>query len=116
MIKVGVIGCGSIAQHRHLPEYQQNQETEIAAVCDINQLRADQIAKEYGAKAYYSYEELLKDPEIEAVSVCTPNYLHAPITIAALNSGKHVLCEKPMATSLEEAEQMIMASEKTARN
>ncbi|KSU84729.1 MULTISPECIES: Gfo/Idh/MocA family protein [Fictibacillus] len=115
MIKVGIIGCGSIAQHRHLPEYQQNQETEIAAVCDINQLRADQIAKEYGAKAYYSYEELLKDPEIEAVSVCTPNYLHAPITIAALNSGKHVLCEKPMATSLEEAEQMIMASEKNGK-
>ncbi|SFE03995.1 Predicted dehydrogenase [Bacillus sp. OV194] len=115
MIKVGVIGCGSIAQHRHLPEYKNNSQTIIAAVCDINHERADHIAKEYGAIAYYSYEDLLNDPEIEAVSVCTPNYLHAPISVAALNSGKHVLCEKPMATSLEEAEQMILASEKNGK-
>lgn len=115
MMKVGVIGCGSIAQHRHLPEYQNHPETEIAAVCDINHQRADATAKEYGTKAYYSYEELLSDPEIEAVSVCTPNSLHASITIAALNSGKHVLCEKPMATSIEEADQMIAASEKNGK-
>ncbi|MGA9289872.1 MAG: Gfo/Idh/MocA family oxidoreductase [Anaerobacillus sp.] len=106
-LKVGVIGCGSIAKHRHLPEYAANTQIEIAAVCDIVKTRADEIAVLYGAVAYESFEELLQNEEIDAVSVCTPNYLHAPISIAALKAGKHVLCEKPMATSRVDAEQMI---------
>jgi predicted dehydrogenase len=109
-IKVGVIGCGSIAKHRHLPEYANNKEVEIVAVCDIVEDRVHEFAKEYSAKAYTSYEELLTNSEIDAVSVCTPNYLHAPISIAALQAGKHVLCEKPMATSRADAEKMIAAS------
>jgi len=109
-LKVGVIGCGSIAQHRHLPEYQWNEQVELVAVCDINEERANQVAEKYQVKAYTDFNKLLENKEIEAVSVCTPNYLHAPISIAALNAGKHVLCEKPMATSEEEAEQMIAAA------
>ncbi len=106
-LKVGVIGCGSIAKHRHLPEYAANTQIEIAAVCDIVKTRADEIAALYGAVAYERFEELLQNEEIDAVSVCTPNYLHAPISIAALKAGKHVLCEKPMATSRVDAEKMI---------
>ncbi|MFZ3591319.1 Gfo/Idh/MocA family protein [Bacillus sp. DJP31] len=111
-IKVGVIGCGSIAKHRHLPEYGQNVQVEIVAVCDIVEERVNEFASQYGAKPYTNYEELLADPRIDAVSVCTPNYLHAPLSIAALNAGKHVLCEKPMATSREEAENMIEAAKR----
>ncbi|WP_245947601.1 Gfo/Idh/MocA family protein [Bacillus taeanensis] len=114
-LKIGVIGCGSIAQHRHLLEYAVNDAVEIAAVCDIVQERAEEIAEKYGAKAYTSYEELLANKEIDAVSVCTPNYLHAPISIAALNAGKHVLCEKPMATSQQEAEAMIEAAKRNGK-
>lgn len=110
-LKVAVIGCGSIARHRHLIEYAAHPEVEITAVCDIVAERAKEVAKTYNTKAYTSYEELLATEEIDAVSVCTPNYLHSPISIAALNAGCHVLCEKPMATSSEEAEQMIEAAE-----
>ncbi|KJL06225.1 MULTISPECIES: Gfo/Idh/MocA family protein [Priestia] len=109
-VKIGVIGCGSIAQHRHLPEYKMNELVELVAVCDINTERANSVAQQYGVKAYTNYEELLASGTVEAVSVCTPNYLHAPISVAALNSGVHVLCEKPMATSEEEAKAMIEAA------
>ncbi|KMM37175.1 Gfo/Idh/MocA family protein [Guptibacillus hwajinpoensis] len=114
-LQVGVIGCGSIAQHRHLPEYAANKQIEVAAVCDIVKTRADEIAALYGAVSYESVEELLQNKEINAVSVCTPNYLHAPISIAALKAGKHVLCEKPMATSREDAEQMIEAARESGK-
>lgn len=114
-IKVGIIGCGSIAKHRHLPEYAMNDHVEIIAVCDIVQERVTEFAKLHEAKAYSHYEELLGNPEIDAVSVCTPNYLHAPVSIAALNAGKHVLCEKPMATSQEEAKSMIVAAQKSGK-
>lgn len=109
-LKIGVIGCGSIAQHRHLPEYAANAQVEIVAVCDINEERAKKTAEKYGATAYTSYEELVKSGTVDAVSVCTPNYLHAPISIAALEAGLHVLCEKPMAISQKEAEDMIAAA------
>ncbi|WP_064091848.1 Gfo/Idh/MocA family protein [Rossellomorea aquimaris] len=114
-MKIGVIGCGSIAQHRHLPEYANNENVEVIAVCDIVEERAWKIADVIGAKAYTQFEELLGNEEVEAVSVCTPNYLHAPISIAALNAGKHVLCEKPMATSRKEAEEMIEAAKKNGK-
>lgn len=109
-LKVGVIGCGSIAIHRHLPEYAGNAAVEIVAVCDIVEERAEKAAKEYGGKAYTDYEKLLADESIDLISVCLPNNLHAPVSIAASKAGKHVLCEKPMATSSEEAQAMIDAA------
>ncbi|MDX5474009.1 MAG: Gfo/Idh/MocA family oxidoreductase [Bacillaceae bacterium] len=112
-LKIGVIGCGSIAKHRHLPEYANNEHVEIVAVCDIVEERVNAFAEQYNAEAYTNYEELLANPDIDAVSVCTPNYLHAPVSIAALKAGKHVLCEKPMATSKEEAEEMIQVAKQT---
>ena len=114
-IKVGVIGCGAIAQRRHITEYADNSQVEIVAVCDINEERVNEVAEQYNAKAYTNYEELLNDADIDAISVCLPNYLHAEVSIAALNKGKHVLCEKPMATSKEEAEAMIQAAEASGK-
>jgi UDP-N-acetylglucosamine 3-dehydrogenase len=114
-LRVGVIGCGSIAQHRHLPEYVANKNVQLVAVCDINAERAKEVAGKYEVTAYTSYEDLLRSGEVDAVSVCTPNYLHAPISIAALDTGVHVLCEKPLATSKEEAEAMISAAKRSGK-
>ncbi len=114
-LRVGVIGCGSIAQHRHLPEYQANKNVELVAVCDSNEERANQIAEKYEVDAYTNYEDLLSSGTVDAVSVCTPNYLHAPISKAALNAGLHVLCEKPMSTSKQEAEAMIAAAKESGK-
>jgi UDP-N-acetylglucosamine 3-dehydrogenase len=109
-IKVAVIGCGAIAQRRHIPEYAANPNVELVAFADPVIERAEEMANTYGGKSYSSYEELLKNVKVDAVSVCTPNYLHAPMTIAAANAGAHVLVEKPMASSVEEGEQMIEAA------
>ncbi|WP_226581330.1 Gfo/Idh/MocA family protein [Halobacillus litoralis] len=114
-LKIAVIGCGSIAQHRHLLEYEANTNVEIAAVCDIVEERARKIGQLYGATLYTDYKELLENEDIDAVSVCLPNYLHAPVSIDALNAGCHVLCEKPMATSKEEAEDMIQTAEQNGK-
>ncbi|WP_099159571.1 Gfo/Idh/MocA family protein [Virgibacillus ndiopensis] len=111
-LRVAVIGCGSIAKNRHLIEYHNNPHVDIVAVCDIVENRVQEFAALYQANAYTSYEELLEKEKPDAVSVCLPNYLHAPVSIAAFNQGCHVLCEKPMATSRDEAEQMIDAAHK----
>ncbi len=115
MINVGIIGCGKIAQVRHIPEYETNKDAKICGFYDINEERVRELAGKYQAKAYASYMELLEDPEIDAVSVCAANSAHAEITIAALHAGKHVLCEKPMATSLADCEAMVKAAEESGR-
>ena len=99
MIRVAVIGCGKIAQVRHLPEYATNPNAQLVAYYDKNSQRAHEVAAQYGGKVYDSYFDLLKDPEIDAVSVCVENRSHAEMTTAALYAGKHVLCEKPMAVT-----------------
>ena len=114
-IKVGIIGCGKIAQVRHIPEYAANPHAEVYGFYDINLARAEELAKKYGGKAYESYEALLADPAIEAVSVCAANHAHAEISIAALKAGKHVLCEKPMAVTLAECEAMVAAAEEAGK-
>ena len=114
-IKVGIIGCGKIAQVRHIPEYAANPHVEVYGFYDINQERTEALARQYGGKAFASYQELLADESIEAVSVCTANHAHAEVTIAALKAGKHVLCEKPMAVTLEECEAMVAAAKESGR-
>ena len=114
-IRVGIIGCGKIAQVRHIPEYAANPHVEVYGFYDINQARTQELAKKYGGKAFASYEELLADPAIEAVSVCAANHAHAEISIAALKAGKHVLCEKPMAVTLEECEAMVAAAKESGK-
>lgn len=110
---VGVIGGGSIARHRHLPEFSDNPQSFIAAVCDKDGSRAQELGNAYGAKAYTDYKELISDRNVNVVVVCATNTTHAQMTIEALRAGKHVLCEKPMAASVEEAKEMIKAAEET---
>ncbi len=115
MVRVGVIGCGKISQVRHLPEYEANPHAQIVALYDVNLERARELAERYGATAYETLDELLAAPDVDAVSVCTSNATHAEATIKALQAGKHVLCEKPMAITFEECEQMVAAADAAGR-
>jgi len=113
-IKVAVVGCGSIANGEHIPAYAKNGNAELKFFCDIIPERADNAAEEYGGKAVYDYHELLGE-DIDAVSVCTHNDMHAPISIDFMRAGKDVLCEKPAARTLPEALAMQRAAHETGR-
>lgn len=114
-LRVGVIGCGAIGQRRHLPEYAARNDVEIAGVADIKLSRAKEAAELFGAgEAFKDYKDLLK-LELDAVSVCTPNYLHAPMSIDALRAKCHVLCEKPMAGSVADAKKMISTAKRVKK-
>lgn len=116
-IRIGVIGTGSIARE-HLKAYKKNPHVEVYALCDLNAELLAKRAEEFGVPAERTFtncEEMLKLPEIDAVSVCTWNAAHAPCSIAALNAGKHVLCEKPMAMNAEEAKAMKEAAERNGK-
>ncbi len=114
-MKVGIIGCGRIAQTRHIPEYAEHPGVQIAGYYDFNVKRAEELAAAYGGKVYESADALLADRGIDAVSVCTANHTHGEITVKALRSGKHVLCEKPMGISLEECRAMVHAAAENNR-
>ena len=92
-MKIAVIGCGTIANSAHIPAYMANEKAEIKYFCDIIPERAQAAVEKYGCgTAVTDYKEVLADPEIVAVSVCTPNKAHSEIAIAALRAGKQVLC------------------------
>ena len=112
-MKVAIIGCGNIS-HSHTQAYRRNPNVEIIACCDINFERAQNYAKVYEIPAAYgSVDELLeKEPELDAVSVCTWNNGHYECTMKALKAHKHVLCEKPMAMNAKEAQEMQDEAEK----
>lgn len=116
-IKVAVIGCGTIANGAHIPSYMANEGCEIKYFCDIIPERADAAVAKYGCgKAVYDYTEILDDPEIEAVSVCTPNRMHPIIANDFLRHGKNVLCEKPAARTYAEALEMQRVQHETGKN
>lgn len=112
-LKIGIIGCGGIANQKHFPALKANADlNEIVAFCDTKIERAEKAAKEFGApgaQVTADYRELLANPEVEVVHVCTPNVAHSAITIDAFGAGKNVYCEKPMSHSPEEAEKMVEA-------
>lgn len=117
-LKVGIIGCGGIANGKHLPALKRNPDVELVAFCDIIPERAEKAAKEYGtpdAKVYEDYKELLADKSIDVVHVLTPNKEHSFITVDALHAGKHVMCEKPMAKTYAEAKAMVDAAKETGK-
>jgi len=115
-MKVAVIGCGTIANAAHIPSYLNNPETEIKYFCDIIPERAEKAAEKYGCGiAVIDYHDVLADPEVVAVSVCTPNNVHAPIAIDAMRAGKHVLCEKPAARTYAEALEMQKVQHETGK-
>jgi UDP-N-acetyl-2-amino-2-deoxyglucuronate dehydrogenase len=109
-IKFGIIGCGRIAQ-RHAKHIHS--KGQLVAVCDIEKEKADALASTYNAKVYYSVDDMLNaEKDMDVVSVCSPNGLHAEHSIQALNAGFHVLCEKPMAISVKDCGRMIQAAER----
>ncbi len=113
-MKIAVIGCGTIANSAHIPAYMNNEKAEIQYFCDIIPERAQAAVEKYGCgTAVADYKEVLNDPEIVAVSICTPNIAHSEIAIAALKAGKQVLCEKPAARVYSEALQMQKAQHET---
>lgn len=115
-MKVAVIGCGTIANAAHIPSYMKNPKAEIKYFCDIILERAQNAVEKYGCgTAVEDYHEVLKDPEVQAVSVCTPNNVHAQIAIDALRAGKDVLCEKPAARTYAEALEMQKVQHETGR-
>ncbi len=118
-IKYGFIGCGGIANMKHFPFMaKHSDEVELAAFCDLIPERAQKAAEQYGcpgAKVYTNYRALLADESIEAVSVLTPNVSHCEITVAALQAGKHVLCEKPMAATYADAKRMMDAAQTSGK-
>ncbi|HHU84646.1 MAG TPA: Gfo/Idh/MocA family oxidoreductase [Clostridiales bacterium] len=118
-LRVGIIGCGGIANGKHMPALAKyEKQCEMVAFCDIIEERAVKAAKDYGsedAKSYVDYKELLKDESIDVVHVCTPNRSHSFITIDALEAGKHVMCEKPMAKSYAEGCAMLEAAKRTGK-
>ncbi|WP_042222663.1 Gfo/Idh/MocA family protein [Oceanobacillus manasiensis] len=117
-LKIGIIGCGGIAQGKHLPSLSKLEQVRIVAFCDIVVEKAEKLAAQYGiadAKVYAKYLDLLEDTSIDVIHVLTPNNSHAEISIAALEAGKHVMCEKPMAKTSAEAQKMVEAAKRTGR-
>lgn len=114
-IGVAIAGCGQITRRRHAPEYQSNPYAVIRGFYDHTISRAEEMAARYGGRVYETYEELLADEAVEAVSVCTPNFLHSEMSIRALDAGKHVLVEKPIAESAQRANQMIEAQRRSGK-
>ena len=114
-LSIGIIGAGSIARYRHLPETALHPHAEVGAICDVVKARANEIAREYSCKAYTDYQQLIQDPDLDAVIVAATNTTHAEMTIAALQAGKHVMCEKPMATTLDDAQNMIQSAEQSGK-
>lgn len=116
-LKAGIVGCGGIANAKHLPAIRKNGHFEAVAFCDLIEERAVKAKEEYGtpdARVYTDYQELIKE-DLDVVYVLTPNNAHAPVTIAALKAGKHVMCEKPMAKTYAEAKAMVETSERTGK-
>lgn len=116
-LKYGIIGTGGIAMGKHLPGYSElKEDVEIVAACDINETRLKEAGRRFNIPHLFTdYNDLLALKEIDMVSICLPNYLHAPVTINALKSGKHVHCEKPMAINEKEAQEMLNTKNETGK-
>lgn len=114
-IRVGIIGTGGIS-HSHMLGYNQLDGVEVIAACDLNENRVREFADKYSVKHVFTdYNELLQLKELDAVSVCTWNNAHAPISIAALKAGKNVLCEKPLAMNVKEAREMEQTAKESGK-
>ncbi|CAN7674432.1 Gfo/Idh/MocA family oxidoreductase [Paenibacillus sp. LjRoot153] len=116
--RIAIIGCGGIATGKHMPSLSKLDNVEMVAFCDIVSEKAQEAAAKFGkgeARVYEDYREVLQDSSIDIVHVCTPNDSHAEITIAALEAGKHVMSEKPMAKTAADARRMVEAAKRTGK-
>lgn len=118
-VKVALVGCGGIANGKHMPALAKLKNVKMVAFCDIVEERATKAAAEYGdvgkSQVYTDYRKLLEDKSIDVVHVCTPNASHADISIAAMEAGKHVMSEKPMAKTAADARRMVEAAKRTGK-
>ena len=112
-IRAAVVGCGNISRS-HFSAIEKNENIVLACVCDNQSDRADDAAKKYGCKAFYSFDEMLNWGEFDVIHICTPHYLHSEMAIKGLNAGKNVLSEKPMAMNLAEATAIYEAAKKSS--
>lgn len=113
-LNVAVIGTGM--GRYHMKEFVECPNVKLLAVCDLNRPEAEYFAREYGAEYVFTdYRELLDLERLDAISIAIPNYLHAPVTLAALERGLHVFCEKPMATTVEDARRMVAAAQASGK-
>lgn len=118
IVRVGIVGCGGIANGKHLPALSRIENVQMVAFCDIIKERAEKAAKEYGTKdaaVYTDYKEMLEKEDVEVVHVLTPNKSHAPISIYAMEHDCHVMCEKPMAKTYADAKAMLDAHKRTGK-
>ena len=116
-LRAGIVGCGGIANGKHLPAMQKSGLYEVVAFCDIIIERAQETKEKFGtedAKVFEDYRDLLKE-DLDVVYVTTPNRSHAEISIAAMEAGRDVMCEKPMAKNYAEAQKMVETAERTHR-
>jgi len=110
-MRVGIIGCGKVAQWGHIPSLLKIRNAEIVAVCDRNEDLAGRVARKFNINAYYAdFSEMLEREALDMVDICTSPESHAALAIKAMETGHHVLVEKPMALSLKEADEMVAAS------
>jgi len=117
-VNVAIIGCGGIATQKHLPSLKKLKEVNLVGFCDTIIKKAEDAKTKFGsrdAKVYADYKEMLKDKSIDVIHVCTPNRSHSFISVDALEAGKHVMCEKPMAINAAEAKKMVDAAKRTGK-
>lgn len=117
-VRIGIVGCGGIANGKHFPSLSKLSNVELVAFCDIVPERAELGMAKYGAKdakTYTDYRKLLEDKTIDVVHVLTPNDAHAEVSIAAMEAGKHCMSEKPMAKTAEGARRMVEAAKRTGK-
>jgi predicted dehydrogenase len=115
MLKVGVVGVGGIAK-THMPGWAASGLTEVVAGCDIDGEVLQKWGTEHAVqKQYIKWQDMVADPDLDIIDICTPNYIHAPIAVAALDAGKHVLCEKPLAPKPAEIRSMIAARDRSGK-
>ncbi len=115
-LRIGLVGVGAAAQINHIPALKKTEDVELAWLCDRDPEKVQRVAQKFGIPNQSNrLDDLLADDALDAIDICTPNFLHAPMTLAALEAGKHVLCERPLARSSTEAAQMVKAAKKADR-
>ena len=113
-LKIGIIGCG--VGILHLQGFAENPRAEVVAIAGLDQDRCRDLARQFDVpRIYREYQELIADPDVEAVTVAVPNFLHVPVALAALDAGKHVMVEKPLAPTVEEGQRIIDAARQANR-
>ncbi len=115
-VKIALVGAGNVAQIAHLPAYHKHPDVELVALVDEDPVKCASLKKQYDiARTYDDFTKMLEKEDLDGVDICTPNYLHAPMAIAALRSGHHVLCEKPLARNATEAAKMVETAKESGR-